>query len=218
MATVPAASAVGAPDAALTGPLRAEIAASTGPRLREAVASCRACALCESRQQTVFGVGHPHAHWMIVGEAPGEQEDRQGEPFVGPAGQLLDNMLHAIGLTRDEAPPERQVFIANTLKCRPPKNRNPEPAETAQLRAVPRTPDRAGAAAHHPGDGPLRGAGAAGQHRAAGQAARPRTSLARRAGGRDLPPGLPAAHPGRQGPRLGRPVPGGNARGARLTR
>jgi DNA polymerase len=88
--------------------------------------------LCESRQQTVFGVGHPHAHWMVVGEAPGEQEDRQGEPFVGPAGQLLDNMLGAIGLTRSDAPPERQVFIANTLKCRPPKNRNPDPAETAQ--------------------------------------------------------------------------------------
>jgi DNA polymerase len=96
------------------------------------VASCRACKLCESRQQTVFGVGHPRAQWMIVGEAPGEQEDRQGEPFVGPAGQLLDNMLRAIGLTRGEAAPARQVFIANTLKCRPPKNRNPEPAETAQ--------------------------------------------------------------------------------------
>jgi DNA polymerase len=80
----------------------------------------------------VFGVGHPQAQWMIVGEAPGEQEDRQGEPFVGPAGQLLDNMLRAIGLTRGEAGPARQVFIANTLKCRPPKNRNPEPAETAQ--------------------------------------------------------------------------------------
>jgi len=108
-----------------------EIATLDWAALREAVASCRACALCESRQQTVFGVGHPHAHWMIVGEAPGEQEDRQGEPFVGLAGQLLDNMLQAIGLTRAEAPPERQVYIANTLKCRPPKNRNPEPAETA---------------------------------------------------------------------------------------
>ena len=99
--------------------------------LRNAVASCRACALCESRQQTVFGVGHLQAHWMIVGEAPGEQEDRQGEPFVGESGKLLDNMLRALALTRDEGPPERQVFIANTLKCRPPKNRNPVPAETA---------------------------------------------------------------------------------------
>ena len=108
-----------------------EIAALDWDGLRDAVAACRACALCESRQQTVFGIGHPRAHWMIVGEAPGEQEDRQGEPFVGLAGQLLDNMLHAIGLTRAEAPPERQVYIANTLKCRPPKNRNPEPTETA---------------------------------------------------------------------------------------
>jgi len=111
---------------------RPDVATLDWNALRDAVAACRACALCESRQQTVFGVGHRHAHWMIVGEAPGEQEDRQGEPFVGPAGQLLDNMLRAIGLTRDEAPPERQVFIANTLKCRPPKNRNPDPAETAQ--------------------------------------------------------------------------------------
>ena len=116
---------------ARTPALDQEIAGLDWAALREAVASCRACALCESRQQTVFGVGHPRAHWMIVGEAPGEQEDRQGEPFVGLAGQLLDNMLQAIGLTRAEAPPERQVYIANTLKCRPPKNRNPEPAETA---------------------------------------------------------------------------------------
>jgi DNA polymerase len=68
---------------------------------------------------------------MIVGEAPGEQEDRQGEPFVGSAGQLLDRMLLALDLTRSEAPPQRQVYIANTLKCRPPRNRNPEPDELA---------------------------------------------------------------------------------------
>ncbi len=100
--------------------------------LRDAVASCRACTLCETRTQTVFGVGHPQAHWMIVGEAPGEQEDLKGEPFVGAAGQLLDAMLRAIGLTRDEAPREQQVYIANTLKCRPPRNRNPSPDELAQ--------------------------------------------------------------------------------------
>jgi uracil-DNA glycosylase family 4 len=94
--------------------------------LRGAVAACRACGLCETRTQTVFGVGHPRAHWMLVGEAPGENEDRQGEPFVGAAGQLLDAMLAALGLTRHDAPPQRQVFIANTLKCRPPRNRNPE--------------------------------------------------------------------------------------------
>lgn len=102
------------------------------PALREAVENCRACKLCEGRRQTVFGVGHPSAHWMIVGEAPGEQEDRQGEPFVGKSGQLLDNMLRAIGLTRAEADAARQVYIANTLKCRPPGNRNPEPEELAQ--------------------------------------------------------------------------------------
>jgi uracil-DNA glycosylase len=77
-------------------------------------------------------VGHPHAHWMVVGEAPGEQEDRQGEPFVGKSGQLLDNMLRAIGLTRAQAEPAQQVYIANTIKCRPPGNRNPEPEELAQ--------------------------------------------------------------------------------------
>ncbi len=102
------------------------------PALREAVINCRACKLCEGRRQTVFGVGHQRAHWMVVGEAPGEQEDRQGEPFVGKSGQLLDNMLRAIGLTRAEADAAQQVYIANTLKCRPPGNRNPEPAELAQ--------------------------------------------------------------------------------------
>jgi len=103
------------------------------PALREAVAACRACGLCESRRQTVFGVGHPQARWMVVGEAPGEQEDLQGEPFVGPAGQLLDAMLRALGLTReDDGPPEQRVYIANTLKCRPPRNRNPSPEEMAQ--------------------------------------------------------------------------------------
>ncbi len=111
---------------------RATIATLDWPALREAVANCRACALCESRRQTVFGVGHEHAHWMIVGEAPGEQEDLKGEPFVGPAGRLLDAMLAALDLTREPGPPERQVYIANTLKCRPPGNRNPLPEELAR--------------------------------------------------------------------------------------
>jgi uracil-DNA glycosylase family 4 len=109
-----------------------DIASLDWPALRQAVAACRACALCESRKQTVFGVGHEQARLMIVGEAPGEQEDLQGEPFVGPAGKLLDNMLRAIGLARDAAEPERAVFICNTLKCRPPRNRNPEPTESAR--------------------------------------------------------------------------------------
>lgn len=97
--------------------------------LRDAVAGCTACRLCEGRTQTVFGVGGQHAHWLVVGEAPGEQEDLQGEPFVGKSGQLLDAMLRAIGLTRGDAAPERQVYIANTIKCRPPRNRNPQPDE-----------------------------------------------------------------------------------------
>ncbi len=95
--------------------------------LEAAVAGCQACGLCERRRNTVFGVGDRQADWLIVGEAPGEQEDLQGEPFVGPAGKLLDNMLRAIGLDR-----ENKVYIANVLKCRPPGNRNPEPAEVAQ--------------------------------------------------------------------------------------
>ena len=107
------------------------IATLDWPALREAVASCTACSLCKTRRQTVFGIGNLRARWMIVGEAPGEQEDLKGEPFVGPAGQLLDNMLRALKLTRGEAAPMQQVYIANTLKCRPPRNRNPEPDELA---------------------------------------------------------------------------------------
>ena len=92
--------------------------------LAEQVAHCTLCTLCEKRTQTVFGVGDRNADWMLIGEAPGEQEDKQGEPFVGPAGRLLDNMLHALSLQRGQ-----DVYIANVLKCRPPGNRNPEPLE-----------------------------------------------------------------------------------------
>ena len=80
------------------------------PELRARVAACTRCGLCNTRTQTVFGVGSPTAQWLIVGEAPGADEDRQGEPFVGRAGQLLNSMLRAIGLTRE------QVYIANVLK------------------------------------------------------------------------------------------------------
>ncbi len=112
---------------------RADLAALDWPALRAAVAGCRACSLCESRTQTVFGVGHEQAHWMVVGEAPGEQEDRQGEPFVGAAGQLLDRMLAALQLSRAAAgAAAHSVYIANTLKCRPPRNRNPGAEEMAQ--------------------------------------------------------------------------------------
>lgn len=89
--------------------------------------ACQACNLCQGRQQAVPGTGNRRARWMIVGEAPGEQEDRQGLPFVGPAGQLLDGMLAAMGLSRDN-----DVYIANVIKCRPPRNRNPEPEEIAR--------------------------------------------------------------------------------------
>ena len=102
------------------------------PDLRQAVQTCTACRLCQGRTQTVFGTGNPRAHWMVVGEAPGEQEDLQGEPFVGKSGQLLDNILRALTLSRSNGPPEQQVYIANTVKCRPPSNRNPEPDELAQ--------------------------------------------------------------------------------------
>jgi len=95
--------------------------------LQQAVAACQACKLCEGRRNTVFGVGDPHPEWLVVGEAPGENEDLQGEPFVGQAGKLLDNMLGAMGMGRHD-----KVYIANVLKCRPPGNRNPEPDEIAQ--------------------------------------------------------------------------------------
>ena len=92
--------------------------------LRQEVATCRRCQLHETRTQTVFGVGDPDADWLFVGEAPGEQEDLRGEPFVGRAGQLLDEMIRALGLEREK------VFIANVLKCRPPKNRDPSAEES----------------------------------------------------------------------------------------
>ncbi|UIF84862.1 uracil-DNA glycosylase family protein [Cupriavidus sp. UYPR2.512] len=105
----------------------AAIASMEWPALDAAVASCTACGLCQGRTNTVFAVGDRQAEWMLVGEAPGENEDQQGEPFVGQAGKLLDNMLGSLGLARG-----RNVFIANVLKCRPPGNRNPEPEEVAQ--------------------------------------------------------------------------------------
>lgn len=93
--------------------------------LQHTVSLCKACSLCETRTQTVFGVGNKQATWMLIGEAPGQNEDLQGEPFVGKAGQLLTEMLRAIGLNRDD------VYIANMLKCRPPNNRDPQADEIA---------------------------------------------------------------------------------------
>lgn len=94
--------------------------------LRACVAACERCELHRSRTNTVFGVGDPAADWLFVGEAPGAQEDRQGEPFVGRAGQLLNSMLRATGRRRED------VYIANVLKCRPPNNRDPSAAEAAE--------------------------------------------------------------------------------------
>ena len=94
--------------------------------LAQTVSQCQRCALHKTRTQTVFGVGNHDARWVFVGEAPGAEEDRQGEPFVGRAGQLLNAMLFALSLQRDE------VYIANVLKCRPPENRDPRPEEVEQ--------------------------------------------------------------------------------------
>lgn len=114
------------PDAA--APASVPPAAAAPPELealRSKVAACTACALHSGRRQTVFGVGNPRADWMFVGEGPGEEEDRRGEPFVGRAGKLLDAMLRAMNLDRTT------VYIANIVKCRPPNNRNPGLDEAA---------------------------------------------------------------------------------------
>ena len=94
--------------------------------LQQRVAACSRCELHKGRTRTVFGVGNPAADWLLIGEAPGAEEDRQGEPFVGRAGKLLNAMLAAIGLERG------QVYIANILKCRPPNNRDPRPEEVSE--------------------------------------------------------------------------------------
>ena len=93
------------------------------------VDACTACSLCRGRKKSVPGVGDPNAEWLFVGEAPGSEEDARGEPFVGQAGKLLDNMLAALGMKRGE-----NVYIANVLKCRPPNNRTPEPREVESCR------------------------------------------------------------------------------------
>ncbi len=116
---------------AVADPRTAAIAQMPWDTLADTVAGCTACALCKTRTRTVFGVGHRQAEWMLIGEAPGAEEDARGEPFVGQAGKLLDNMLASVGLSREGETPQ-SVYIANVLKCRPPGNRNPEPEEVAQ--------------------------------------------------------------------------------------
>ena len=145
-------------------PVAERVRNATLDELREQVVSCTACGLCQGRH-AVFGHGGQPARWLVVGEAPGEQEDRQGQPFVGRSGQLLDAMLSAVGMSR-----ERDVFIANVIKCRPPGNRNPKPEEIAacspylmrQIELLARA---------HPGAGPLRGPDAAGHRPSAACAA-----------------------------------------------
>lgn len=123
-------TAQGRPAAAAAGERPSDSSAPAPPppeleALRSKVAACTACALHAGRRQTVFGVGNPKAAWMFVGEGPGEEEDRRGEPFVGRAGKLLDAMLRAMNLDRTT------VYIANIVKCRPPGNRNPGLEEAA---------------------------------------------------------------------------------------
>jgi DNA polymerase len=120
---------VAAPEAPAVPPLntddrRGAVMRMDWTQIKASVASCTSCVLHTHRNKTVFGVGDEAAEWLFVGEGPGADEDRQGEPFVGQAGKLLDSMLAAIQLKRGE-----NVYIANVVKCRPPGNRNPEPAE-----------------------------------------------------------------------------------------
>lgn len=140
-AAVPASDAARSvtPERRVASPAQAPVAARTvvplvrasdSPDLAAldaAVRACQACDLGQRRNNAVPGMGDPHPDWLIVGEAPGEEEDRQGLPFVGRAGQLLDRMLAAMELSR-----EQKVYIANVIKCRPPHNRNPDPVEIAQ--------------------------------------------------------------------------------------
>ena len=123
------------PAAADASPVACAAAESSGDAsgldwdgLQARVASCVRCGLHATRTQTVFGVGNRRARWMFIGEAPGAEEDKQGEPFVGRAGQLLTSMLKALGLRRED------VYIANVLKCRPPGNRDPKPEEARACR------------------------------------------------------------------------------------
>ena len=117
-------------DAPAVDPVLARIKAMDWPQLKQQVSDCRRCGLCQGRKNTVFGVGDEKAKWLFIGEGPGRNEDQQGEPFVGPAGKLLDNMLQAMGVKRGE-----NAYIANIVKCRPTddngRDRPPSPQEVA---------------------------------------------------------------------------------------
>ena len=126
--SAPAPAALLAPD---TEARAARIAQLDWDALCAEAQQCHACDLCQQRKNVAFEGGSRTARWLIVGEAPGEQEDLQGAPFVGPAGQLLDAMLAALHLSRESNNIDNAVYIANVLKCRPPGNRNPQPDEVA---------------------------------------------------------------------------------------
>jgi DNA polymerase len=126
---VPAVAAKPVPAVAMK-PLADGVERMDWAALQETAAACQACDLCAQRKKSVFGVGNVQANWMVIGEAPGEEEDAQGEPFVGQSGQLLDNMLKAVGLSR-KAQGDAGVYIANAIKCRPPGNHNPSAQELA---------------------------------------------------------------------------------------
>ena len=137
-AAAPAEEAVLAPDqlptaaghvVARQAPASAPVDVLEWPDLAAGVAACKACPLCQQRKQAVLGVGDLNPDWLFVGEGPGAEEDVKGEPFVGQAGKLLDNMLAALGIARGN-----KVYIGNAVKCRPPGNRTPEAAEMAACR------------------------------------------------------------------------------------
>jgi len=128
VAPTPAAVSLSVPSAVAADERATAIAAMDWTALKSAVAECTACGLRAGCTQTVFGVGDEQAKWLIIGEAPGADEDKQGEPFVGRAGQLLNSMIAAMGMKRE------QVYIANVLKCRPPGNRDPKPEEAELCR------------------------------------------------------------------------------------
>jgi uracil-DNA glycosylase family 4 len=126
----PAAETSPVPQAPPLKPLPDGVAAMDWRALQAAVGECTACGLCQRRKHAVFGQGDAQADWMVVGDAPNEAEDAQGQPFVGPDGALLDNMLRAVGRSR-----EKGAFVTSVVKCRPPANRNPGGAELAQCSA-----------------------------------------------------------------------------------
>ncbi|KXB28965.1 DNA polymerase III [Dechloromonas denitrificans] len=125
----PASQPPASPPAVALQAANAAVDAMNWPELTRAVAECRACPLCQQRKQAVLGVGDLNPDWLFIGEGPGADEDVQGEPFVGQAGKLLDNMLAALNIARGN-----KVYIGNAVKCRPPGNRTPEAAEMAACR------------------------------------------------------------------------------------